>query len=220
MATVAAGSRLVLHSASGARVVRALHDVVLVDGCRIPVLGDVAAVDGQEGIVEVPTDRGALTVRAVLDGHGAGLSLRPLDSWGTVAVQRRGDMRSAVALPVRAAFLPDGPLCGPPAPLARDGARAADVEGATLDASGGGLAVQLRQPARLSPGARLYVEIDLPDGVLAPAVAVVVAQRGTVFRARFHDITLRDRERLVRAVFARHRADLAGRRRALDGGLT
>ena len=51
------------------------------------------------------------------------------------------------------------------------------------------------------------------------AVLVVVLQRGALVRAKFHDIAPGDRERLVRMVFSRHRADLRDRRRAMDDAL-
>lgn len=216
MATIRAGSRIEVQCVSGTRVLRALQDVALLDGCRIPVIGDVAAIDARERTVELSTDRGVLTVQAVLDVRGPGAQLRPVGPWRAAPVQRRGDVRSAVTLPLRGVLLPEGPLAGPPARLGLDGSRVADVEGATLDASGGGLAARLRRPVTLKPGTRLYVEVDLPDGVCLPAVAVVVAQRGSMLRARFHDITLGDRERLVRVVFARHRLELAQRSQSRD----
>jgi hypothetical protein len=235
MAVVEAGSRVLLRTSSGERVLRTLRDVSVDPeaevGWFVPVVADVAALGLGPGTAELPTADGLLQVQVVLEGQGSALGLRAVGPNGKPLLQRRGDVRSSLNVPVRAALLPEGPLTTRPAPLTGDGARSADNDGTTLVASGGGLSAHMsgelldavlrdgtpggRRP--LGPGTRLYVELDLPDGRgPAAAVAVVVVQRGALLRARFHAIAPADRERLVRIVFARHRDELKARRQAMD----
>jgi hypothetical protein len=238
MPFVAAGSRVVLRTPRGTRVLRTLRDAQLeLDSdvaWFIPVVGEISALALGAGTADLPTTDGVLEAQVMIEGQGGRLGIRPIGPSGQPLLQRRGDMRSEIAVPVRAALLPDGPLTSRPEPLTGSGARMADIEGATLNASGGGLAARVngdlldaiiddgtpggRRPLRA--GSRIYVELDLPDGRgPAAAVAVVVLQRGALLRARFQDIAPADRERLVRIVFARHRDDLAQRRRAMDEAL-
>src|SRR5690349_6765165 len=144
MTVVAAGSRVLLRTAKGARVLRTLKDVSLDTESGVawflPVVGDVTALTLGPGTAELPTSDGVLQVQVVLEGQGGGLGLRPVNPGGKPPVQRRGDVRSAINVPVRAALLPEGPLTTRPAPLTGDGARTADIQGVTLNASGGGLA--------------------------------------------------------------------------------
>jgi hypothetical protein len=238
MAVVAAGSRVLLRTAKGSRVLRTLRDVSLDVGSGvawfIPVVGDVSALALGPGTADLPTSDGVLQAQVVVEGQGGGLGLRPIGASGRPLLQRRGDVRTALSLPVRAALLPDGPLSTRPAPFSGSHARAAELHGTTINASGGGMSARVEGPLldsvlrdgtpggrrALRAGARLYAELDLPDGRgPAAAVLVVVLQRGALLRARFHDIAPADRERLVRMVFARHRADLSQRRRALDAAL-
>jgi hypothetical protein len=238
MAVVEAGSRVLLRTAKGERVLRTLRDVHVDPQSEVawfvPVVADVAALGMGPGTAELPTADGVLQAQVILEGQGSALGLRATGPNGKPLLQRRGDVRSALNIPVRAALLPDGPLTTRPAPLTGSGARSADIDGTTLDASGGGLSAHMNGELLdavlrdgtpgghrpLGAGTRLYVELDLPDGRgPAAAVAVVVVQRGALLRARFHDISPADRERLVRIVFARHRDDLAERRRALDEAL-
>jgi hypothetical protein len=234
MAVVAAGSRVLLRTAKGAHALRTLRDVAVDPESGVawflPVVADVGALALGPGTADLPTPDGILQVQVTLEGQGGRLGLRPVALPDRPPLQRRGDVRSSVSVPVRGSVLPDGPLTSRPASLTGDGARRADLMGVTLDASGGGIAATVaghavdavvndgpggRRP--LSVGTRLYVEFDLPDdrGPVS-AVAVVVLQRGPLLRARFQDITTADRERLVRLVFARHRDDLRERRKALD----
>jgi hypothetical protein len=90
------------------------------------------------------------------------------------------------------------------------------LQGVTATGSGGGLSVDLRAAAGLVPGARIYVEIGMPGGDLAPAVMTVLEHDGPRVRAEFVDISQLDRERLVRLVFTRQRAELAERRRSAE----
>jgi hypothetical protein len=232
---VAAGSRVLLRTAKGARVLRTLRDVSVDPESEVawfvPVVGDVSALALGPGTADLPTSHGVLQVQVILEGQGGGLGLRPVGPNGRPLLQRRGDVRSSIAIPVRGTLLPEGPLTSRPAPLTGAGAGVADIEGTTINASGGGLSAHVDGELldavvrdgtpggrrALRAGTRLYLELDLPDGRgPAAAVAVVVLQRGGLLRARFHDISPADRERLVRMVFARHRDDLAERRRALD----
>ena len=98
------------------------------------------------------------------------------------------------------------------------------LTGHTLDVSAGGARLALPGLTRAPVvGARLYVEIELPDAELAPAVVTVVAGDGAggtpaadttagVVQVRFADLAPLDRERLVRLVFAAERRLLAERR--------
>jgi hypothetical protein len=238
MAVVAAGSRVLYRTVKGTRVLRTLRDVSLdLDAgvaWFIPVVGDVSALALGPGTADLPTSDGVLQAQVVVEGQGGGLGLRPIGDSGRPPVQRRGDMRSALTVPVRAALLPDGPLTSRPAPFTGVDSRDAEILGTTINASGGGLSARVEGPLldavirdgtpggrrALGAGSRLYAELDLPDGRgPAAAVLVVVLQRGPLLRARFHDIAPADRERLVRIVFARHRADLRERRRAMDDAL-
>jgi hypothetical protein len=237
MTVVAAGSRVLLRTAKGVRVLRTLRDVAVDPDSGaswfLPVVADVDALALGPGTADLPTPDGVLQVQVTLEGQGGRLGLRPVAPPDGPLLQRRGDVRSGVSVPVRGTLLPDGPLTSRPAPLSGDGARRADLQGVTIDASGGGIAATVagrlldavvadgapggHRP--LGPGTRLYVEFDLPDGRgPVAAVAVVVLQRGPLLRARFHDITPADRERLVRLVFERHRDELRERRKALDAG--
>ena len=230
MTVVAAGSRVLLRTEKGVRVLRTLRDVAVEPDSGIswflPVVADVDAFALGTGTADLPTPDGVIQVQVALEGQGGRLGLRPVAPPAGPLLQRRGDVRSAVSVPVRGALLPDGPLTSRPAPLSGDGARRADLQGVTIDASGGGVAATVAgrlldavaDGRPIEAGTRLYVEFDLPDGRgPAAAVAVVVLQRGPLLRARFHDITPADRERLVRLVFAQHRDELRERRRAMDG---
>src|SRR4051794_27920323 len=119
MATVTAGSRLLL----GTHVLRTLRDVELGDGWSIPVVADAATLGADPAVVEVPTDEGALRVGGALVGDGSSLDVRPVGRCATLPVQRRGDLRGRLALPLRGSLLPPGPLPGPPKPLAEDPTR-------------------------------------------------------------------------------------------------
>jgi hypothetical protein len=235
MPVVEAGSRVLLRTPKGERVMRTLKDVYVDPSAEmawfVPVVADVTALGLGPGTAELPTPDGVLQAQVILEGQGAGLGLRAVGPNGKPLLQRRGDVRSSINLPLRATLLPDGPLTTRPAPLTGAGARSADIDGTTLDASGGGLSAHVNgelldavlrdgspgghRPLRV--GSRLYLELDLPDGRgTAAAVAVVVVQRGALLRVQFHDIAPADRERLVRMVFARHRDELKERRRAMD----
>ena len=234
MAVVAAGSRVLLRTPQGAHSLRTLQDVAVDPesdlGWFLPVVADVEALALGPGTAELPTPDGVLQVQVALEGQGGRLGLRPVAPPTRALLQRRGDVRSAVSVPIRGAILPDGPLATRPAPLSGVRARPADLQGVTIDASAGGVAATVAGrlidatvadgaggDRPLGPGTRLYVEFDLPDGRdPVAAVAVVVLQRGPLLRARFHDITPADRERLVRLVFARHRDELRERRQAMD----
>lgn len=223
MPRVIAGSRLLLHTADGLIVLRSLRDSDVTDVWCIPVIGDVAALHAGACDVDVPTDDGPMRVRAILRPRGTELALYPVGSVASIPVQRRRDVRGAMNLPLRAEVLSGDanslqPSLGALAEeLGGDAAkRTAHVFGTTTNLSAGGLSAQLDRQARLRPGVGLYVELDLPDGDVAPAVVSVVEQHGFAIRARFIDIAPRHRERLARLVFARQRAELADRRRLLD----
>ena len=202
---VPAGSRLVLHAAGGPVILRVLREITLhEDGFSIPVMASLAALQAGGGAADVPTAGGVVRCEAHLvledgrmllrSGQGAGQSLMQ---------QRREDVRGPVTLPLRGAVLRG---------LAGDEPGEAGFEGVTGTISAGGLSAEV-QPTdlRVPCGSRLYVELELPEGPLVPAVLAVVEQSGDSLRAQFVDISPADRERLVRLVFAEERHRLATR---------
>ena len=234
MVTVAAGARLVLHTECGAVPLRALARTDLSRSWELPVLAPAQALRPGACTVEVPTAEGLLTLRVRLLPGDGGLVLQ---ATGDAVVElRREDVRGPVELPVRAA-LDRRPG---PAPAV------ADFGGVTTSLSAGGAVLRLaggRLPAE--PGTRLLLELDVPGspstvaggtrraagtgtGILTgtgavtatgvvSASAVVVAPGGPdCMRVRFAEIVPRDRELLVRLVFAEERRLLASRRAAGD----
>ncbi len=220
MVTVAAGDRLVLRTAAGARLaVRALHATELVGPWRVRVLAPAGRVAAVAGVLELAAPAGG-TVRlparlAIAEGAlvlEAGRAGEPTGTFTPVeGQQRRDDVRGEVHLPVRVAAL-DG--------RAEQALRGSVLVGHTLDVSAGGARLALRGTATPpEPGARLYVEVELPDGDLAPAVVAVVAGENgggageVAVHVRFVDLAPLDRERLVRLVFEAERRLLAQRPR-------
>lgn len=229
MVAVAAGDRLVLRTQGGLLAVRALQPAELVGPWRVLVLAPVGRATAVTGVLEIAVE-GAGTVRlparlALADGAlvlEAGQAGAPTGTYAPADVgQRRGDVRGEVHLPVRVAAL-DG--------RAEQALHGLVLTGHTLDVSAGGARLAL-PGLRRAPvvGARLYVEIELPDAELAPAVVSVVAGDGAggslppagtagtpaaagVVQVRFADLAPLDRERLVRLVFAAERRLLAERR--------
>jgi len=220
MASVAAGSRLLVHGTQVPLTLRSLRPVELAGGWTVPVLGDVAALQaaglaGSTALVEFPTEFGPVRLDAELVCSDGLFVLRaPGLRAAALVEQRRENVRGIVQLPVR------GALLSLPETETRSQAVAEDaevvLEGVTSTVSGGGLSVDLRAVAGLIPGARIYVEIGMPGGDLAPAVMTVLEHDGPRVRAEFVDISQLDRERLVRLVFTRQRAELAERRRSAE----
>lgn len=209
---VRGGSRLVFNTRKGNFPLRTLEDTELGDEWAIPVIADTAAVAARTGDVDVPTDDGLVHVRGELRAEGGGLALHPVGE--EERVQRRQDVRWSLELPVRAG-LPPASAPAVQVPRVADGV--AFVPGVTLDVSAGGLHAQLQAPARLAQGSNVYVELHLPNGVLAPAVVSVVQQYGQSLRGRFVEIAPQDRETLARLIFARQREEIAARRALREG---
>ena len=228
MVAVAAGDRLVLRTEGGLLAVRALQRAELVGPWRVLVLAPVGRATAVTGVLEIAAE-GSGTVRlparlALAEGSlvlEAGQAGRPTGTYAPADVgQRRDDVRGEVHLPVRVAAL-DG--------RAEQALGGVVLTGHTLDVSAGGARLGL-PGLRRAPlvGARLYVEVELPDGELAPAVVRVVGPDGAaptratavvpagtserIVRVRFVDLAPLDRERLVRLVFAAERRLLAERR--------
>lgn len=211
MASVQAGSRMILRTPTGAVTLRALETVELGQDWSLPVLAPIKALTDNVGVLEVPGVDGVLAAQAYLVMTDGRLELRP-GSPGPeaqpVLQQRRGDVRGAVELPVRGAALD-----AVDAPATQDDARTeVQLEGATLSVSAGGILAELADGAIAPTGARLYLELELPDGVLVPCVVSVVESVPGRLRARFVDIAPVDRERLVRLVFVEQRRQAAARR--------
>jgi hypothetical protein len=194
MATVSAGTRLVLAADGRPVPLRVLRDVRIAGEWSVPVLAaaspDLADLAGQ---VEIPTDRGLFTLRAHLRLDADGLTLRP---GGTpLLVQRREDVRAEVRLPVQVVQ---------------------ERLGDTVNVSAGGLGLRLADEDDRPWGtSRFAAELALPDDRLVPVVLSVVDADAALLRTRFEQIQHRDREALVRLVFEQQRRELAARKRLL-----
>jgi hypothetical protein len=225
MTSVAAGSRLLMHGTRSPVVLRSLRDVQLEGGWSVAVLGDLAAlqaagVTGRSALVEFPTENGPLRLDAEVVQADNGFVLRaPGLQPAAIVEQRRENVRAPVRLPLR------GTVLAPASTATRsqaceDIAAGTDggalLTGTTATVSGGGISLELRGIAGLDAGTTIYVELGLPGGDLAPAVLTVLDQHGHTVRARFVDISPLDRERLVRLVFTRQRAELAERRQQAE----
>jgi hypothetical protein len=208
MASVSAGSRLVLRTSTGSVSLRALRDVELEGRWSVPVLAPLRALSDGDGVLEMTTGTGLYSVAAHLRLEDGTLELRPGTGSAPALMQRRQDIRGRVSLPVRAAALD----------AAAERVLADQVvEGVTLDVSGGGVGVDLHPRSESTPyGARLYVEISLPEGNVMPAVVAVVELSDRRLHGRFVDIAPIDRERLVRLVFEEQRRELLARKRLRD----
>lgn len=216
MAEVRAGDRVVLRTDDGLVALRALRAAELVGPWQLPVLALVTGWQRTSGTLELARDGGgvvrlparlglvdgALTLQA---GRG-GPASAPVRWEGTG--QRREDVRGELHLPVRVAAVD---------------ARGEEVLGSavpgghTLDVSAGGARLDLPElRCALPAGVRVYLEVELPGGALAPAVATVVrAEPGGLVQVRFDDVAPLDRERFVRLVFEAERRLLAERRARL-----
>jgi hypothetical protein len=209
MTHVGRGSRLALRLDDRRVHLRALADLDLSGDWSLPVLALAPALTDVHGAVEISTESGVVTLVARLVHGAEGLVLRPSGNSPAVRVQRRGDVRGSLALPLRAAVL-DSRVRADLADLA--------FHGATLTVSAGGVSVAPgetgRGAANLPAGARLFLELELPDDVLVPAVLSLVEPGADRLRGAFVDIAAADRERLVRLVFAEQRRELAARKRS------
>lgn len=207
MVAVQAGDRLVLRTEQRTVSMRALAAADLAGSWTIPVLADVHGAG--RGRVEVPGPVGVIRVEAELVVQRFGLFLCAVDAAPPHPVQRRAHTRAAVDLPVRGAVLATGPA-GPAKPPSDDLDEV--MHGRTLSMSGGGLSVRWDEAPLLTPGAQLYLELQMPDDALVPVVVSVVAAQRLQARVRFLDIAPVDSERLVGLVFAAQRRLLAQRR--------
>jgi PilZ domain len=216
MVAVRAGDRVVLRTDDGYVTLRALRAQELVGPWRLPVLVLLAQWRPTTGTLELARDGGGVIrlparialvdgALTLLAGHGA--PAPPPESLLS-GEQRRGNVRGELHLPLRATAVD---------------ARGDDVlhggvlGGHTLDVSAGGARVDLPDlGCRLPNGVRLYLEIEMPGGQLAPVVVTVVrSEGGGVVQVRFDDIAPVDREQLVRLVFEAERRLLAERRARL-----
>ncbi len=207
MVTVQAGDRLVLRSPRRAVSARALAGADLAGDWTLPVLADVHGAG--RGRLEVPGPLGLVEVEAELVVQRHGLFLCAIDAAPEHLVQRRAHTRAPVDLPVRGAVLSAGPLGGSAAP---EEDLDEQMQGRTVSMSGGGLAVRWGEAPPLAPGARLYLELQMPAGVVVPVVVAVVAAQPLAARVRFLDIAPVDAEHLVGLVFQSQRLALRHRR--------
>jgi hypothetical protein len=220
MTTVAAGSKLIVHGDQAPVVLRTLRPAQLDGGWTVAVLGDVAALQaagltGRTAVVEFPTEHGPVELDAeVVQTDGAFLLRAPGLRTAALVEQRRENVRALVRLPLRGTVLTGA------APSTRsqateglaDSGPGVALAGTTETVSGGGVSLELEDGDSVAPGSRIYIELGLPGGDLAPAVLAVLDHEGSTVRARFVDISPLDRERLVRLVFTRQRAELQERR--------
>jgi hypothetical protein len=226
MTTVAAGSRLLVHGAQAPVVLRTLREAQLEGGWSVAVLGDVAALQaagltGGMAVVEFPTGHGPLRLDAeVVHADGSFLLRAPGLRAAAIVEQRRENVRAVVRLPLRGTVLANAPSTRSQAAdeiaTGVDGDLGGILAGSTETVSGGGVSLELPGADGVLAGARIYIEIGMPGGDLAPAVLSVLAHDGSTLRARFVDISPLDRERLVRLVFTRQRAELAERRQQAE----
>jgi hypothetical protein len=212
MTQVGRGSRLALRVGDRTVVLRALADRDLDGDWSLPVLALATGPDDLHGVVDITTDAGVVTLGARLVHDDGGLALHRAGADSPARVQRRHDVRGPLALPLRAAVLD---------PRVRQDLTDLAFHGATLDVSAGGLRVDPGDAGpdaeHLPAAARLFVELELPDEVLVPAVVSLVEPGTQGLHGAFVDIAAADRERLVRLVFAEQRRMLAARKRSRGG---
>jgi hypothetical protein len=227
MTTVTAGSRLVIHGPESTLTLRTLRTIELVGDWYVPVMADLellqaAGVTDATSEVDFPTDQGRLRLDAELLQTDEALVLRaPGLRTAAMIEQRRENVRGLVRLPLRGKVLVSSGAASRSqgAQEAQESDRpeiGVDLAGTTSSVSGGGISAELTMADWVDAGSKIYVEIEMPGGDLAPAVMTVLHHEGQLVRARFVDISALDRERLVRLVFARQRAELAERRRSAD----
>jgi hypothetical protein len=227
MAATKVGSRIVVRGAAGPPLtLRALRAIELEGGWAVPVMADLTAIfnaglDSGQVEIEVSTDRGTVCLDAeIVHSDGNFVVRAPGLRTAAVTEQRRENVRASLALSVRGTVLSTrgGPAGAEPVTRHDSPAGPRQVlDGLTRTVSAGGLCVVFGAlPSGAQQGARLYLELTMPGGELAPAVVSVVERApvkdGVLARLRFLDISPLDSERLVRMVFARQRADLAERR--------
>jgi hypothetical protein len=205
MPTVAAGTRLMLHTPTGLVGMRCLRPTDLVGAWAIPVMASATALVEGHGLVELTTSEGVVRVHAQLVQGPGSLLLCPGDGGGRpVLQQRRNDVRAALSLPVRGVFLEPGLI-----PQELD----AQFSASTDNLSGGGLAAVLPDGFEVGGrGERVFLEMTLDAGRVVPLVLRVVDRQGRRLRGTFLDIAPADREALVRLVFEQQRRLLADRR--------
>jgi hypothetical protein len=229
MSTVAAGSKLLVQGTQAPVVLRTLRPARLEGGWAVAVLGDVAAVQaagltGRTVAVEFPTENGPVRLDAeVVHADGNFLLRAPGLQPAAIVEQRRENVRALVRLPLRGTVLAATALTRfQAAEQIADGVGGelgGILAGSTETVSGGGISLELPGAAGVLTGTRIYIEIGMPGGDLAPAVLSVLERDGSTLRAQFVDISPLDRERLVRLVFTRQRAELAERRQRIDVAL-
>jgi hypothetical protein len=228
MTTVAAGSRLLVQGAEASVVLRSLRAAELEGGWSVAVLGDVAALQaagltGRTAVVEFPTENGPVHLDAeVVQADGHFLLRAPGLRAAAIVEQRRENVRALVRLPLRGTVLAAASTATTStttrSQAGEDLAEAGPgvvLAGTTESVSGGGISLDL-QGADVAAGSTIYIEIGMPGGDLAPAVLTVLDHDGATLRAQFVDISPLDRERLVRLVFTRQRAELAERRHEVE----
>lgn len=200
VATVELGTRLVVRTAQRSLPVRLLAPLRLDGAWSVPVMTDVT-VGALRGILQVETMGSPAEIQVELVREGPTMIMRVVDGAELERVQRRSHVRVKVELPVRAALLEPRP--GVPE----------EFSGHTMSIGGGGVALAWDISLPVGEGTRMFLELQLPDDLLIPAVVTVVAGQGRCHRVRFLDIAPIDVERLIALVFRTQRQLLAQRRR-------
>lgn len=226
MTTVAAGSKLLVHGTEARVVLRTLKSTQLVGGWSVAVLGDVAAIQAAglttgTAMVEFPTGTGPVRLDAeVVDLDGGFLLRAPGLRAAAIVEQRRENVRAPLRLPLQGSVLSAAASTRSQATeeiaTGVGGVLSGILAGTTETVSGGGISLDLPGVTGILAGARIYIEIGMPGGDLAPAVLSVLDHDGSTLRAQFVDISPLDRERLVRLVFTQQRAELAERRQRAE----
>jgi hypothetical protein len=238
MASVAWGSKLVVHSGEVTIPMRSLRSVDISGrGWAIPVLADLGGLQaagfpqqgGQRAVVDLTTDAGQMQVDVEIVATEGDLMLRPPRKQAIRAAaltdQRRQNVRGPLSLEFRGTVMSKaGARQGLRPSVSRrprqqgylaamgpgEGAQA-HLVGSTTSISAGGICVDLEESVPVAAGDSLYGEMTLPNGDLVPALMLVLEETTKGFRAEFTDISPIDAERLVRLVFHRERGELAQR---------
>jgi hypothetical protein len=153
--------------------------------------GDPAGLLADKTVsLEFTNSRGVCRIIGTAQYTAGGSALR-VDATGTIElIQRRDYVRVEAFVPVT--YQPDGP-------------GGWTATGHTLDVSGGGFQICEAEGLRLGDMRRFTIELGEGEDDLE-AVAAAVREAGDgAFGMRFVEILERDRQRLVRWVFARER---------------
>jgi len=207
--SIEVGTRVLLRAAHRVVPLRTLAPLTLVGGWSVTVLAELTS-GPVRGELEVAGPRGVVRFPAEVVRHGDVMLLRAVAAGMPRVVQRRSAARVELELALRAAVLSVG--SGGPAGSGV-GENQREIGGRTTSIGGGGVAVHWDEPVTLPLGTHVYLELELPEGPVVPAVTKVVAAEPARTRLSFVDVAPVDSERLIALVFRVQRRQLAERRR-------